>query len=105
MYNPKVPLPNLPAPKEEDLTLVPKREGKEVGLTKGSVIVQLSDGEEVYELPSAIYAIWSRCDGEETIRSLASTLSEETAIPMERMIPLTYAILIALAESNLIHWL
>ncbi|HDO20131.1 MAG: hypothetical protein NDF53_01895 [archaeon GB-1867-097] len=104
MADSKVPPPELPEPTEEELARIPLKNGIELGLTEDGVVIQINEPEATYQLPPAIYAVWSRCNGKTDVKSLTMDLSRETKIPMERMKPIIYAILVTLAENNLINW-
>ncbi|MCS7364649.1 MAG: PqqD family protein [archaeon GB-1867-035] len=104
MSEPEKASPTLPKPSEEELERKPLKIGEELGLTPQGILVHLHESESTYQLPPAIYAIWSRCDGETTVKKMASQLSEETKIPVERMESIVHAILTTLAEHELITW-
>ncbi len=94
----------LPKPTEEELMKKPLRQGEELGVTPQGVLVHLAQAELTYQLPPAIYTVWSRCNGESTVKDLAIRLSEETEIPLDKMQAIVYAILITLKEHDLITW-
>ncbi len=94
----------LPRPSKEALEKKPLKQGELMGVTPRGVIVHLPQAEATYQLPPAIYAVWSRCDGQITVSEIASQLSKETDIPIEKMQAIVYVILTTLAEHQLITW-
>ena len=104
MSEPEKSMPELPQPTPEELEKTPLKQGEELGVTPQGVLIHVPGTDFTYQLPPAIYAIWSRCDGALTVKKMASQLSEQTEIPVDRMEAIVYAILMTLAEHNLITW-
>ncbi|MCS7385541.1 MAG: PqqD family protein [archaeon GB-1867-005] len=104
MSEPEKSMPELPQPSPEELEKTPLRQGEELGVTPQGVLIHVPGTEFTYQLPPAIYAIWSRCNGETTVKKMAVQLSQQTEIPADRMEAIVYAILTTLAENNLITW-
>lgn len=76
------------------------RQGVDVGSQGESFYVMLPDN-VVYELPPAVYYIWSNLDGERTIERTISDCSTELQISVDELVEPFIAILEKLLEVNL----
>jgi hypothetical protein len=77
-----------------------KKKGTELGVQEGHYIVAL-DEENVYALSPIVYYIWSKCDGETSVKNIADEILKNVESEEEIDVNTVYAAVIDVIDSLL----